>query len=446
MEKQFCIRDFSRYTVLSVLGTVGVSCYILADTFFVSKGLGTNGLAALNLAIPVYNFIHGTGLMLGMGGATKFSIYKGQNNQKAVNRIYTNTIYLAILFSVLFMLPGLFCSERLALLLGADMAILEMTDTYLRWLLLFSPAFILNDVFLCFVRNDENPQLAMTAMLTGSFANIILDYVFIFPMRMGIFGAIFATGLSPVISIAMMAPHWGKKKNSFHFVKTGIDKESVQCNISLGFPSLVAQVSSGIVMIIFNAIILKLKGNTGVAAYGIIANISLVIVAVYTGIAQGIQPLVSRFYAEENRRQTQTVLRYAMTTMLALSCVIYLCIFVFTQPIIAAFNSENHAELQQIAISGLRLYFISITFVGYNIILATFFTSIEKAVPAHILSVLRGFILIIPLAFLLSYMWGITGVWLAYPATEILVMLLGAALYKNKSANKKSRRNDVYEN
>ena len=124
MEKQFCIRDFSRYTVLSVLGTVGVSCYILADTFFVSKGLGTNGLAALNLAIPVYNFIHGTGLMLGMGGATKFSIYKGQNNQKAVNRIYTNTIYLAILFSVLFMLPGLFCSERLALLLGADMAIL----------------------------------------------------------------------------------------------------------------------------------------------------------------------------------------------------------------------------------------------------------------------------------------------------------------------------------
>ena len=96
MEQQSCMRDFARYTILSVLGTLGVSCYILADTFFVSKGLGTNGLAALNLAIPVYNFIHGTGLMLGMGGATKFSVCKSQGKDEEVNRIYTNTIYLPL--------------------------------------------------------------------------------------------------------------------------------------------------------------------------------------------------------------------------------------------------------------------------------------------------------------------------------------------------------------
>lgn len=108
MGQQSCMRDFIRYTTLSVLGTLGVSCYILADTFFVSKGLGTNGLAALNLAIPVYNFIHGTGLMLGMGGATKFSIYRSQNQKEEVNQLYTNTIYLAIIFSTVFVLTGLF--------------------------------------------------------------------------------------------------------------------------------------------------------------------------------------------------------------------------------------------------------------------------------------------------------------------------------------------------
>lgn len=99
MEKQSCLRDFSHYTILSALGTLGVSCYILADTFFVSKGLGTRGLAALNLAIPVYNFIHGTGLMLGMGGATKFSVYKSQGKKEAVNRLYMNTLYLSAAFS-----------------------------------------------------------------------------------------------------------------------------------------------------------------------------------------------------------------------------------------------------------------------------------------------------------------------------------------------------------
>ena len=228
MEQKSSMRDFARYTILSVLGTLGVSCYILADTFFVSKGVGTDGLAALNLAIPVYNFIHGTGLMLGMGGATKLSVCKSQGKQEEVNRFFTNTVYLAILFSGAFFLLGLFFSDQLAILLGADANVLEMTDTYLKWLLLFAPAFILNDVLLCFVRNDESPQLSMIAMLIGSFSNIVLDYIFIFPMQMGIFGAIFATGLSPIISIVMMLPHWTRKKNTFHFVKTKMEANIVK--------------------------------------------------------------------------------------------------------------------------------------------------------------------------------------------------------------------------
>lgn len=431
MKQQSCFQDFTHYTFLSVLGTLGVSCYILADTFFVSKGLGTNGLTALNLAIPVYNFIHGTGLMLGMGGATKFSVCKSRADRDSVNKIYTNTIYLTILFSLVFLFLGIFCSKNLSLLLGADEIVLDMTNTYLLWLLLFSPAFILNDVLLCFVRNDESPQLAMIAMLVGSFSNIILDYVFIFPMKMGIFGAIFATGLSPIISIIMVTPHWIKGKNSFRLIKTGIDAEIVKWDLALGFPSLIAQLSSGIVMITFNAIILKLEGNTGVAAYGIIANISLVVVAIYTGIAQGVQPLISRFHGTGNRGQIQTVLRYSMVTMLILSGILYLVIVIFAQPIVTIFNSENNAGLQLIAITGLKIYFISSPFAGYNIILATFFTSIEKALPAHILSVLRGLVLIIPIAFLLSFIWDMTGVWLTYPITELLVALLGFVIYKN---------------
>ncbi len=441
MRQPSCAGEFFRYTTLSVFGTLGVSCYILADTFFVSKGLGTSGLTALNLAIPVYNFIHGTGLMLGMGGATKFSVCKSQGNQELVNRVFTNTIYLVVLFSIAFMLPGFFASRQLAFALGADQAVLEMTITYLRLLLLFSPAFILNDVLLCFVRNDANPQLVMCAMLIGSFSNVILDYIFIFPLDMGIFGAVFATGISPVISILIMVPHWGKNKNSFHFVRTGICMRIVQSDLSLGFPSLISQISSGIVMITFNAIILKLEGNVGVAAYGIIANISLVVVAIYTGVAQGAQPLVSRFYGQGNRQQIQAVLCYAIFTTLALSGILYTLIFAFAQPIAAIFNSECNAELQEIAVTGLKLYFMSAPFVGYNIILTTFFTSIEKAFPAYILSVLRGLVLVIPTAFFLSFLWKMIGVWFTYPATEILVASLGFVIYKNKYREEKSYEN-----
>lgn len=418
-----------KYSTLSVLGMIAISCYILADTFFVARGLGTNGLAALNLAIPAYNFIHGTGLMLGMGGATKFSIYKSQNDHKSADAIYTNTLYLGVIFSVLFMAVGLFLSGQLAMLLGADSAVFDMTNTYLKVLLLFSPAFIFNDILLCFVRNDGGPRLSMIATVMGSLTNIVLDYIFIFPCGMGIFGAVLATGVSPVLGIVIMLPHALKKTAGFHPVKTGLHAEHVKTDFSLGFPSLLGQVSSGIVMIVFNAIILRLTGNTGVAAYGVIANISLVVTSVYTGIAQGMQPLVSRAYGEQKLKDAHRFLRYSMIFMLILSAVIYLVILLWADPIARIFNSENDAALQRIAVDGLKLYFTSVVFVGFNIILSMYFTSVEKAIPAQVISLLRGFALIIPIAFLLAALWEMTGVWLAFPLTELLVALLGVILY-----------------
>lgn len=429
MTKNTPFQDFIRYSFFSIMGMIAISCYILADTFFVAQGLGTNGLAALNLAIPTYDFIHGTGLMLGMGGATRFSILKSQNNQKGADTIFTNTVYLGIFFSIIFMLGGLFFSGSLARLLGANQNTFEMTNTYLRVMMLFSPAFIFNDIILCFVRNDGNPRLSMIATVCGSLFNVVFDYIFIFPCNMGMLGAVLATGFSPVVGLTIMSPHWLGKKRGFHFRKLVPDADSIRTNISLGFPSLLSQISAAIVMIVFNMLILGLEGNTGVAAYGVIANISLVVLSFYTGIAQGIQPLVSHSYGRKKTDGIQQFLRYAMISMVILSAVMYLILFVFADPIASAFNSEHNAKLQEIAITGLKLYFTSLVFAGFNIILSMYFTSVEKALPAQIISLLRGLILIIPIAFLFANLWDMTGVWMSFPATELVTALVGAVLY-----------------
>ena len=386
----------------------------LADTFFVAKGLGTSGLAALNLAIPVYSFIHGTGLMFGIGGATKFSISRKSGLS---DLIFTNTLFFAGFTALLFFLAGLFLSPQITALLGADSQVAAMTQTYLKMILLFAPAFILNDILVCFVRNDGNPRLSMLAMLGGSMANILLDYVFIFPLGMGIFGAVLATGLAPLISIAIMSGHWMGKNKGFHLAKTEIQGQTALLILSLGFPSLITEVSSGIVIIVFNVIILGLKGNVGVAAYGVIANLSLVVISIFTGIAQGMQPLISSAYGRGDSARIRGILRYAGICWGA-------------APITAVFNSENNHKLQEIAEYGLRLYFTGIPAAGLNIILSIFFTSTEQAVPAHIISLLRGLVLIIPIAFFLSGLWGMTGVWLAFPATELVCALTGAAICK----------------
>ena len=327
------------------------------------------------------------------------------------------------------MAVGLLASEALTGLLGADEEIFDMTRTYLQVMLLFAPAFILNDLFVCFVRNDGDPRLAMIATAAGSIANIFLDYFFMFPLGMGIFGAVLATGLSPVIGILILIPHWMKKTRGFHLVKASLSGQRTGVIFSLGFPSLLGQFATGIVMIVFNAIILGLTGNTGVAAYGVIANISLVVVGIYTGMAQGIQPLVSREYGRGNRRKETAFLSYDLWAMVLISLVLYAVLFFFADPITAVFNSEGDESLQKIASEGLKIYFTSMVFVGYNIIISMYFTSVERALPAHIISLLRGFVLIVPMAFLLSALLGMWGVWLTFPATELLVFVTGVCLY-----------------
>ena len=439
MQKSNCFQDFVKYSSLNVLGMIGLSCYILADTFFVSKGLGTNGLTALNLAIPIYSFIHGSGLMIGMGGGTKYSIQKSQGKDKVANSIFSHVVAIAAVFAAVFVLIGLFFSGNIVTLLGADETVYQMTKTYLQVILLFAPAFLMNNVLLCFVRNDGAPQLSMTAMITGSLSNIILDYVFIFPCQMGIFGAVFATGLAPIISMLILSSHFIKKKNQFHWIKCRLERRMAASICSSGIPSLITELSSGIVIIVFNSIILGLEGNVGVAAYGVIANLSLVIIAIYTGIAQGIQPIMSRNYGVGNHRNIQLILRYALITMLILSVLVYMGVFLGAEQIAAIFNSERNELLQTIAVEGLKLYFIACPFAGFNIIISIYFTSTEYPIPANIISILRGFFVIIPMAFLLSSIAQITGVWCAFPATELLVTIVGVIFFVMSKKSRKRR-------
>ncbi|MBQ2691969.1 MAG: MATE family efflux transporter [Clostridia bacterium] len=430
MKKNIVLHDFIRYSLLSVLGTLGVSLYILADTFFVSAGLGTDGLAALNLAIPLYNVVYGCGLMFGMGGATRYTILRAQGREEDAAPIFTNVAAASALPALLFVFCGLFLPGPLASLLGAEGHILEMTSTYLRWLLIFAPIYILNGIMLSFVRNDGQPRLTMAAQLMGNLVNIVLDYVFIFPMGMGMFGAILATGFSPLVSIIIMSKHYFSSKCGFRLMKAPFSLPDVRKIITLGFPSFVTEVSAGVIIILFNTLILMISGSTGGAAYGVVANIALVITGVFSGLGQGVQPLFSRYSGSGEEEKMHATLRYALVSGFAFSAIVYLTVFTLADPITSVFNSEGNALLQDIAASGLRLYFTMMPFCCFNIVIGLFFTSSNRPGPAHALSLMRGFVLIVPIAVAMAWLFGMNGVWLAVPLTEGLCMLYGASCMK----------------
>lgn len=238
MDEQNLNRTFARYMSLNILGMLGMSGYILADTFFVSSRLGSDGLAALNLAISVFGFINGLGMMLGIGGATRYAICKAREDDREANASFTLSLVAGIGAGVVLVLFGLLFSRPLAGLLGAEDRILPMCAVYLRTAFLFAPFFILNHILVAFVRNDGSPKLAMTAMLVGSLSNIVLDYLFLYPLNMGIFGAALATGTAPIIGIAISSIHIFSGRSQFKAVPTGLSLRKMAAVAGLASPPL----------------------------------------------------------------------------------------------------------------------------------------------------------------------------------------------------------------
>ena len=431
MKNHSYLREFARYTSLDVLGMLGLSFYILADTFFIAQGMGNTGLTALNLAIPLYGLIYGSSLMLGQGGATRFSLYLGQDIKGESSQAYSRALVIGAAISALFVLWGVFGSGLISRLLGADAETYEMCRCYVKVLLIFSPGFMLNNITQAFVRNDGAPQLAMTAMIIGSFSNVLLDYLLIFPLHLGMFGAILATCLAPLISLGVLLPFFIKKRNHFHICQTRLSLPIAGRLCSSGVPALVTELSSGLVMLVFNLIILRISGNVGVAAYGVVANFSLVVISIYNGIAQGSQPLLSRYCGQGRQDALDKLLGYGLGSIIGLSLLFYLGIFLGAEQIAAIFNPEQNPLLQQIARRGLRIYFSGGLFAGINIMLATYFAAIAQARPGSLISICRGFLFILPLAFLLAFLLRMDGLWAAFPVTELLVSVMALLLYRH---------------
>ena len=422
MNKETVYKNFVKYVSLNVLGVICFSCYIFADTFFVARALGSNGLAALNLSIWVFSILQGLALMIGIGGATQYTISK--NKGEAANSIFTYSLSIGILAAIIFVFIGYFLASPLVKILGADATIYPLTKVYMQTILYFSPVFIINTILIAFIRNDNNPKLAMAGMVTGSFSNIVLDYIFLFPMSMGMFGAALATGLSLILGSLVLALHFLKKSNQLKLLKYKIRIKEIGNTFLLGSSAMIGELSFAISLITFNLVILRIEGNIGVAAYGIVANIAIIAISIFIGVAQGIQPLLSKGHGSGSYVLIIKPLKYAIISVVLLAFIMYFVTYFNLIAIVSAFNNEANSTLSLLATTGLQIYFIGLIFAGVNIVTAAFFSAIANAKTGLIISLLRSCVLIIPMVIFLSTMLKMNGVWLSFVFTEIIVCVL----------------------
>lgn len=422
MTHQNKLTNFIKYVSVNILGALGFSLYVIIDTYFIAQKLGSSGLAALNFCIPVITIIQAVGLLLGLGGATLFTIQSSGGDSSNKNQIFTTSLTCSILISVVCIFLGIFFTQPLSILLGASGETIAMTQTYLKTLLLASPLFILSPMFQSFLRNDNNPTLATSSMVTCSVLNIILDYIFMYHFHWGIFGAIFATVLSMQISFLLLLSHFFTKKSTLKLSTKIYNHTTLKQLLPLGFSAFLGEIASAIVLIVFNLVIAGLAGNLGVAAYGIIANVSIVSKSIFTGATLGIQPLASFSYGSDDSSGVKTILNYSMVFTLATAVLQYILVLVFADPIIHLFNKDGDILLAEIAKTGITIYFIGYIFAGFNITTSAFLSAINSPKAAFVISILRSTVIIIPLVYIFSYLWNMNGVWLSFVVTELIVL------------------------
>ena len=436
-------KKFFKFVLQSIAGMVGVSVYILADTFFISMHSGADGLTVLNLVLPVYGVIYAVGAMIGIGSATRYAIRKATGD-KHIDFYFTHALLWDIIISVPFILSGIIAPEWILKIMGANQAIAELGINYIRIVLINAPLFMMNYAFTAFARNDNASTIAMIGSLSGSVFNIIFDYIFMFPMNWGLAGAALATAFSPVVTMLVCCTHYlhenirkvkmrifpsaviceNKKYTSIKFRWTIPSVHHLFSCCKLGVSAFVGEISSAVTTTVFNILILGIAGNIGVAAYGVIANISIVAMSIFNGISQGVQPLISNSYGNNDKKQVKQLLKLTISLCLLVEIMIIASAWGATDFLIGIFNREGNNELVLYAHSGMRLYFLGYLIAGINIILIAYYSATDKAALAFIASILRGAIAITICAVVMSNIWGIKGIWLSFLSAELITFIV----------------------
>lgn len=414
----------ARYAFPSVASMVGVSLYILADTYFIANGVGELGLAALNIALPIYALIGSIGNMVGIGGATLFSISRETGNRRAYRDVFTLCLVTVLAVSGIFVLAGLFLSRGIAVALGASSDTVGYAQTYIRVLLIFAPAFVVNNVVTAFVRNDGNPNLAMFAMLSAVAFNTVFDYVFIYIFGWGMFGAILATVLAPLVGLLILRTHFRSGQNRFAIRRIRPRLDMLFRVLRGGAATFVMELAYGVVVLGFNYKLLEMIGDLGVAAFGVISNLAYVLIAIFNGLGQGVQPIVSANYGADRLDRCRTVFRNGSIVAFLVSVLLVGIIVAFRVDIAGAFNREDNAAFAQIAEQGLILYFISFLFCGVNILVISYQQAMLSSLSAISISLTRGLFGVLLGLAVLPDLFGASGIWLTAPFAEVLATLL----------------------
>lgn len=418
-------RKFFKFVLPSIVSMWIFSFYTMVDGIFVSRGVGEHALAAVNLAIPFVNVMFAVGVLFATGTSTLISIALGMGEQERARRYFNQNLIVVGAVCLGLTAVSLLALDPISRFLGGGADTLDYVKQYIGTIAPFAIFFAISYNLEVQVKADGAPQVSAIGVCSCSVMNILLDYVFVMRFGWGVWGAALATGLAQVTSTAIFVLYFVFRPHRLRFGRFGWELSIYRRVFPLGLSEGLNELSNGLVIFAFNLAIIRVLGPDKVTSYTVISYVNTLVLMTMTGTSQGIQPLASYYHGAGDRAAIHTVLRYGLTAVAAFAAVLFTATQLFAPGIVGLFL-DGDSQLFGYTVSALRKFGVSFLPVGFNVVMAGFFTAIERPQFAFPISVGRSLVLLMASLWVMAFLVGGEALWFAAALSEGLCLVLTA--------------------
>ncbi len=423
-------QPYRKFLTASMASAMVMSIYSFVDTIAVGQSEGPAGAAAMAVITPLYGVLIFLGILCGVGGSVLYGNARGEGKEEKANALFTAATGLMLFLILLVWIIFALFHQQIFTFFGADTELMPKVMEYARWLIWFLPVFILPTFISSFIRNDGAPGIAMAAVIIGGCVNIFGDWFFVFPLGLGMTGAAMATVLGTSVQVIIMCIHFFTKKCTLRIVKPNHVKPAICQTLGIGFGASVLDLGTVILSIIMNNQIMRYGDTNALAVYGVVATITSLFQALYCGVGQAIQPIVSANCGAMQTQRIKQVWKMSLTTVIVLGIVFTAIGELFPTQIVRLFMDVT-PEILAAAPGIIRPFFLLFLFLGITVLATYHLQSIMHGRMSMMIAVLRSVVISGLLICILPLFMGILGVWVAMPISELIVAVI-ALIYIQK--------------
>ncbi|HHD2753227.1 TPA: MATE family efflux transporter [Clostridium perfringens] len=423
-----------KFMIPAIVSMIIAGAQTIIDGMFLGNYVGPNAMASVNIVQPFMQVIIGCSMIISVGSLSFIGRSLGDRNDEEAQNIFKTSFILIIISTIIISILGIFFSERIAFILGANQVLLNGVASYVKIISMFAPLIGLMFLFGFINRVVGRPDLYLKGMILSVICNIILDFLLIKKLGLGVSGAAIATGLAYVVAFFVVIKPMIDKNNIVNVFKGKFDKSVIVPVVYNGSSEGVTAIAIATTAYVFNMAFMQIAGAAGVAAFTTINYIGEFGVLIMFGISDGIGPIISYNHGYKDKDRVKETLNLALKINLIVGAILFLILFVFGKELVSMFAKGNE-EVLKLAIDGSKIYAFSFLICGFNIIKSGYFTSIGDARASIVIAASRGIVFIILGIIILPNLIGISGVWLTIPFAEIVTIIISMYLTKISSKN-----------